>query len=475
MISTGIFNGNLGISPTLFNNHALKPLGVHPLTFHFAVSSTKFRNNSLKRSRRNSLHHCRYVPQAAKFLWDFIPSESQNDLTGEIPEFRSIADFTRFRNNGDDGEELQTAVVSYSKRFPWSLLQPGHQVDLVAAVHIADKEYFAALQKELASYDRVLYEMVADKDPLQTNKNPRMRWMPPKRLPGFRARNFSIIGIIQRLMAQILTLDFQLECLDYRRSNWYHADLDYQTFKLLQFERGENFFTFARDVTVLSKKAITRSVFVPEDPDPWRSKLLWASRVLPMPLVGLFLIESVCARSDSPLGESPEMKALFRLDLAAALKVFLAKQITSELTDGTTELMEKSVIIGERNRVAMEELQGAMRDGCKKIAILYGGGHMPDMDRRLRKDFGLVPTGISWRTAWSIKNWKSNDQREFSASSNNIVASSGWQLNRYQTLALLLFSLVLAVDLWFWELFFSSIKLWADQCYMAAVQFLEHI
>ena len=53
-------------------------------------------------------------------------------------------------------------------------------------------------------------------------------------MPGVRSRRFGIVGIIQRLMAQILRLDFHLECLDYRMANWYHADLDYHTFKLMK-------------------------------------------------------------------------------------------------------------------------------------------------------------------------------------------------------------------------------------------------
>jgi hypothetical protein len=77
--------------------------------------------------------------------------------------------------------------------------------------------------------------MVADKDKLQTNRLGKMRWRPPRRLPGRRGgHGFSIIGAIQRTMATLLTLEFQLECMDYRRENWYHADLDYDTFAVLQ-------------------------------------------------------------------------------------------------------------------------------------------------------------------------------------------------------------------------------------------------
>lgn len=110
---------------------------------------------------------------------------------------------------------------------------------------------------------------------------------------------------------------------------------DIQTIKkyvfIFQLEKGESFFSFARDMTLRSTKAILQSASsVPEDLGPWRSKLLWASRVLPMPLVGLFIIGSVCADTDSQASEYPEIEALSSLDVGAAIKVFLAKRLTTE-------------------------------------------------------------------------------------------------------------------------------------------------
>ncbi|KAH9562521.1 hypothetical protein CY35_05G076100 [Sphagnum magellanicum] len=381
-------------------------------------------------------------------------SSSAAEFVEKEGKLNSIADFTRFRDKGAQGAELQTAIISYRKPLPWSLFQP-QQVDLVAAVHIADRVYFSSLQKELSTYDRVLYEMVADKNKMQTNRLGKMRWKPPRRVPGRNGgQGFSIIGTIQRLMAQLLTLEFQLECMDYRQENWYHADLDFETFQVLQRERGETFFSFAKDLTAISSKAITRAALAPGPHlDPWRAKLLWVSRMVPMPLLGLFVIEGVCAPSDAPLKQVPEMKALLELNPAAAFKVFLAKQITTDLTDGASALVENSVIIGERNRVAMDELQEALRDGCKKVAIFYGSGHLPDMDSRLREQFGLEPIGINWRTAWLIKGRDFNPAGSFSEFLSALAKASGWPLNRYQTLSLLLLSTIFALDLWFWELF----------------------
>ncbi|XP_020518301.1 uncharacterized protein LOC18426596 isoform X2 [Amborella trichopoda] len=264
-------------------------------------------------------------------FWKGVETEGGDGNIEQFLENNAIADFMRFQGNGEDHDgKLQTAIVSYKKRFPWSLLQPFLQVDLVSTIHIADKEYFATLQKELETYDRVLYEMVASRENLESRRNARDLKSSTK-LKGSRSRGFNILGCIQRQMARALALDFQLDCLDYQGDKWYHADLDFETFKLLQLERGESFFTFARDMTIRSTKAIVQPATVPEELGPWRSKLLWASRVLPMPLVGLLIIGSVCAPADKPSTEYPEWKALSRLDFGAAMKVFLAKRLTTDL------------------------------------------------------------------------------------------------------------------------------------------------
>lgn len=83
-------------------------------------------------------------------------------------------------------------------------------------------------------------------------------------------------------------------------------------------------------MTLKSTKAMVQAAPIPEDLGPWRSKLLWASRVLPMPLVGLLIIGSVCAQAESQASEYPELEALSRLDFGAAMKVYLARRLTSE-------------------------------------------------------------------------------------------------------------------------------------------------
>ncbi|CAA0819923.1 Unknown protein [Striga hermonthica] len=271
-------------------------------------------------------------------------------------------------------------------------------------------------------------------------------------------------------MAKLLMLDFQLDCLDYQAENWYHADLDFETFKSLQLEKGESFFTFARDTTLRSTKAIVQPTPVQNDLGPWRSKLLWASRVVPMPLVGLLIIGSICADVGSEPAY-PELEALSRLDFSGAMKVFLAKRLTSEFMQLTSDVEEKSVIVGERNRVATMALRRAIECGNRKIGILYGGGHMPDLGRRLREEFNLVPSGVRWITAWSIKN--KNLTTTSSPVFKSLAGMLRWPLNRYQTLALLIFSSVLALDLWFWELFFGATINWISSAASDLFRFID--
>jgi len=61
-----------------------------------------------------------------------------------------------------------------------------------------------------------------------------------------------------------------------------------------------------------------------------------------------------------------------------------------------------SAIITDRNRVALRVLRQQIEAGKQKIAIFYGAGHMPDLQRRLRDEFGLTPIRTQWLVAWNL-------------------------------------------------------------------------
>ena len=67
---------------------------------------------------------------------------------------------------------------------------------------------------------------------------------------------------------------------------------------------------------------------------------------------------------------------------------------------------EGSTIITERNKKAFEVLDKQLKDGKKNVAVFYGAGHLPDMEKRLAADFGLKREGEKWLTAWSLERKK---------------------------------------------------------------------
>jgi hypothetical protein len=44
--------------------------------------------------------------------------------------------------------------------------------------------------------------------------------------------------------------------------------------------------------------------------------------------------------------------------------------------------------------------------GKKKIAIFYGGGHMPDMEPRVISDFHMKRDSQQWLEAWNLRDKK---------------------------------------------------------------------
>ena len=61
-----------------------------------------------------------------------VSAPQENGSPEQFLKSNSIADFLRFKRRADGGvsAELQTALVSYKKRFPWSLMRPFLQVAL---------------------------------------------------------------------------------------------------------------------------------------------------------------------------------------------------------------------------------------------------------------------------------------------------------------------------------------------------------
>ena len=63
---------------------------------------------------------------------------------------------------------------------------------------------------------------------------------------------------------------------------------------------------------------------------------------------------------------------------------------------------EGSTIINHRNAKALEVMKRELASGKKKVALFYGAGHLPDMERRLMSDFQMKRGGQFWMEAWKL-------------------------------------------------------------------------
>lgn len=272
---------------------------------------------------------------------------------GEEPQTDKKDDSSRFirlsRDEKNQPIALEAAIVRY---VPKDRGKNAPTVDLITAVHIGEKSYYERLNREFKAYDAVLYELVAPEG---------------TRVPkGGGTGSGSFISMIQKAMKDVLELEFQLQMIDYSPKNLVHADMSPAQFAESMDKRGESMLTMFIRMMI--------SAMAQQNPQN-------------------------TAASDVQL-----LMALFDKDRAMVLKRIMAEQFQS--MDGMLSALEGpggSTLISERNKIAVEVLRKQIGKGKKKLAIFYGGGHMPDFDKRLRDQFGLVPLETRWLTAWDLR------------------------------------------------------------------------
>ena len=262
--------------------------------------------------------------------------------------------FLRFVDNGAAGGRLETADVTYRNA-------DGVTVRLVSAVHIGEKSYYEGLSDSFKGDDAVLYELV----------KPRDAAVP---VPGVTPKSGSGVSEIQRMLKDTLNLDFQLDSIDYSRPNFVHADLDAETFRKLQEERGETF-------EMLLFKQLMNAFKAPDEAE---------------------------ARAKEVTGDDPEqmLRELIRLvtrpDMERQVKLLVARHMMDvEMSAAGLGDPKNSVIVSERNKAAMKVLGDAIAGGKKKISVFYGAAHMPDFSERLAA-MGFKPVATDWRLAWDL-------------------------------------------------------------------------
>jgi hypothetical protein len=249
----------------------------------------------------------------------------------------------------DDNREpvaLQTAIAKYVPTGSATRVE----IDLVAVVHIGEQGYYRRLNKEFEKYDAVLYELVAPEGARPTK--------------GGERKSDNPLAMLQLGMKLLLRLEHQLEVIDYHQPNFIHADLSLDGMRKAMKDRGED------EMTVVLK------VFAE-------------------------LMQKMRERSDKPGPPAPTF-GLEDLLNATKLKRLLAQQFEDAGGDAGLGRTINQLLIEDRNKACMRVLHQQLRAGKKKIAIFYGAAHMPDFDKRLKEELGMMRISSEWIDAWSL-------------------------------------------------------------------------
>jgi hypothetical protein len=224
-------------------------------------------------------------------------------------------------------------------------------VDLIGVVHIGEKEYYEKLNKHFEQYDGLLYELVAPEG---------------TRIPeGGRGEGEGLnpLAAMQLGMKSMLELEFQLEHIDYNRENFIHADMSPEEF-LESMQKNDE--SFGR----MFLKAIGTAM-ANENRGQVSNADLFAAML-----------------SKNPALRLRRTMAQQMRDMEGGMAIF--------------EGREGSTIINHRNAKALEVMKRELASGKKKVALFYGAGHLPDMERRLMSDFQMKRGGQFWMEAWKL-------------------------------------------------------------------------
>jgi hypothetical protein len=234
---------------------------------------------------------------------------------------------------------MQTAVAHFS--------HPDKDVEVVlyGVVHIGDKAFYSRVQKDLDSYDKVLFEGVA----------------PGKTAP---TKEDNSLGEMQKMMGDMLGLSFQKDGIDYTRSNLVHADMNMDQLK-----------------EAMGGKTINPM-----------GNMMGAEQMKKMaPMMKM-------------MGGMAKMFMKGNSAMQDRFKIMMGQQMANaDMSKAMGEQMSKAILI-DRNKVCFDVLLEQL-DVVKKgtIAIFYGAAHNPDLEERLNA-IGYTRTSKRWMTAWKIGN-----------------------------------------------------------------------
>lgn len=290
--------------------------------------------------------------EAARKPAEKSASTAAEKPAAEKPAAEKPVEFKYLRvGRGEKG--VPTTLETATARFVTAEAgKPQVVVDLIGVIHIGDRGYYDKLNESFEQYDALLYELVAP----EGTKVP---------LGGRKEGGGHPVSSLQKGMKSMLDLEFQLDCIDYTKANFVHADMTPEEMAKSMSDKNES----------------------------------WMQMIFRM--LGQGMAQQ--GKQNQRGGDLQLLAALFAKDRPLRLKRIMAEQFEDmDASMAALEGADGSTLIAERNKKALAVLQRELKSGKKRIGIFYGAGHMADMEKRLVTEFGLKRAEEKWFSAWTM-------------------------------------------------------------------------
>ena len=285
--------------------------------------------------------------------------------------------YTRISNPDSNIVQLQIALRKFVPAH-----HRGPTLWLAGTSHVGEPAYYQALQKLLDAQTIVLFEGInADAHERHVPNRgsvaePATNTMSP---PPASGTNDS--GSMQSTLANSLGLVFQLDAIDYDRTNFLNSDLS-----VLQIQR----------LMLNDPDAVPAAPGEPGRSNPTFDALLQV-------MDGSSFLGVIFKAGLQMIGSSQRLQAITRLMFIESLGNL--KGDFSHLRGMPPDMQHLlQVLIEARNQNVIDDLKTEFKvvPRSGSIAVFYGTGHMEDMEQRVTHDLGYRPDGEIWLTAFSV-------------------------------------------------------------------------
>ena len=282
--------------------------------------------------------------------------------------------YTRIVNADTNTVQLQIAIRKFVPEHG-----RGPAIWLVGTAHIAESNYYRTVQDYLDARTVVLYEGINSEAHKRRLDKPGV--VKTNLVSAAPVRGTNEGFSMQSALAQSLGLVFQLDAIDYDRTNFLNSDLS-----VLQIER----------------LMINDSNAVPAAPgEAGRSSPTFDALLQVMD--GSSFLGGLLKLAVKFIGTNPSLQALTRLMFIDAIGNI--KGDFSEIRGLPPDMQHLlKVLIDARNQNVVDDLKAEIKlvPRSGSIAVFYGTGHMDNMEKSITRQLHYRPDGDIWLTAFSV-------------------------------------------------------------------------